>query len=317
MHNYIDQRISKKIIQLIKNYKITSLLVAVSGGQDSLCLMKIIKKNILCKKIEYIYIDHQWKKDSKLQIEYLIKYCKSLKIDLSIYQIKDISLSENLSRTLRYHILISHAMKKKHNAIITAHSKTDRLETFLYNLIRGTGLEGTTTLNLHRKLNNKISIFRPLIQESRSEINFFCKQWILPIWSDITNYNYNITRNKIRYELSPYIKKYLNNNFENNIINYLHSFYHENEYIKQKTFKLYILIKHKNYIALNHHYINNQHIALKIRILQIFIYHNFYIVVTKKILFSIIKRIDNIKYNQKIYYKHLIFYINTKWIYIK
>jgi len=216
--------------------------------------------------------------------------------------------------------LIYHAIKYKHNAIITAHSKTDKLETFLYNLTRGTGIEGSTSLNFHRKLNKKISIFRPLIQENRSEINFLCRELFLPIWSDITNYNYNITRNRIRNEILPYLKKYLNKSIENNIINFLYSFYSENEYIKQQTFKVYFLSKHKNYIALKLFYIKKQNISLQIRILQLFIYHNFYIVITKKSLFHLINIINNVntlKSDKKLHYKNVILFINNKWIYIK
>jgi len=320
MQDYIDQRLKKIIKKIIQNNEAKSLLIAISGGQDSICLIKLIEKikeEILYNKIEYIYIDHQWKKNSRIQIEHIIKYCKKLKINLSIYQIKKITLSENIARRYRYHTLINHAIIYRYKTIITAHTKTDKLETFIYNLIRGTGIEGIKGLNLYRKVNSKISILRPLIYENRLKINFFCRKWFLPIWSDTTNYNYHIIRNRIRHEIFPYIKKYLNKNFEKNIINFLYNFHYDNEYIKQQAFKIYLKIKHNKYIAIKTDCIKKQHIALQVKILQLFIYHNFYIIITKKLLFNLIVNVYNIDDCKYIYYKNIIFCINDQWIYIK
>lgn len=73
--NYIIKKITSK-------YKIQSILVAISGGQDSMCLIKLFESfNNINKsyKIEYIYIDHQWRMDSEKQIKHIGTYFKFLK----------------------------------------------------------------------------------------------------------------------------------------------------------------------------------------------------------------------------------------------
>ena len=319
MRNNINKKFNQIIIQIIKYYNINKFLIAISGGQDSICMMKLLEKlpKKLQLKIDYIYIDHQWKQNSKQHTENLIQTCKKIKKEIYIYQIKKISSSENTSRIYRYNTLINHAINHKNKAIITAHSQSDKIETFLYNLTRGTGSEGASGLNFHRKLNKKLNIFRPLIKQNRSEIYFFCKRWLLPIWSDNTNYNYNITRNRIRNEIIPYFKKYLNKNFECNITSFLYNIYRDNEYIKQQALKIYLINKNQTYIALQHSNIKKQHLAIQIKVIQLFIYHNFYITINKKILFYLINLIYNTNCSKKIYYKNIQIYINSKWIYIK
>lgn len=309
--------------KLTDRYKIQSILVAISGGQDSIYLIQLFESfNYLykLKKIEYIYIDHQWRIDSERQIKHIISYLKFLKKKIHIYQINHISLSENLARRYRYHIIISHAISNKKQAVFTAHTKTDKLETFLLNLTRGTSIEGATSLNLHQKLTHNLNLFRPLIFTYRTEITFFCKKWFLPLWSDITNYNYNVKRNRIRNEILPYIKKYLNNKYENNFLKFLKTSYYDNEYIKQKIIRLYLHLKSNYYIAINCCILKKEPFNVQIRILQLLIYHNFCIIFDKKILLKVINDI-NISVINTYFIKinkvnDLKLYTNNKWLYI-
>nr|YP_010155896.1 tRNA-Ile-lysidine synthetase [Cumathamnion serrulatum]QQY85279.1 tRNA-Ile-lysidine synthetase [Cumathamnion serrulatum] len=315
MRNDINQYFNKTIKVIIKKYRINSILIAISGGQDSICLLNLIehleKENIFIKKIAYIYVDHQWKIDSEKQIEHIINYLKYKKKKIYIYQIKEAALSENISRIHRYHIIIHHAIQYKFKAIITAHTKTDKIETFLQNLIRRTSIEGATGLNLHRRLCKNINIFRPLISISRIEINFFCRQYYLPVWSDITNYNYHIQRNRIRNELIPYLKKYINQKAEHNITHFLKTCYYDHEYIKQKVIKLYINNKDKNCIALNYQLIKQKHISIQTRIIQLFIYHNFYLLINHNSLIKIINKMNQKDKNMQsiVRWKHITIYI--------
>nr|YP_009391798.1 tRNA Ile-lysidine synthetase [Acrosorium ciliolatum]ARW59942.1 tRNA Ile-lysidine synthetase [Acrosorium ciliolatum] len=305
---------------IIKKYKISSILIAISGGQDSIYLIKLIEilKNFFSfNKIEYIYIDHQWKIDSLKQIEHIINYFKFFQEKLSIYQIQRITLSENNSRIYRYHIILDHAIKNKYQAIITAHTQTDKFETFLLNLIRGTSLEGISSLTLHKKIHEQLHIIRPLIHENRNNINWYCRQFCLPIWSDISNYNYKIKRNRIRFELLPYLKKYFNLNIENNCNAFLTNCFYDNEYIKQNIIKIYNYILHTKYIAINILYINKQHLSIQTRILQLFIYHNFYISINKNMLIKLI-HILNKKYSHEIIeWKYFEFKVKYIWLYIR
>lgn len=307
------------IFNIIKKYKISSILIAISGGQDSIYLINLIENlqnKYYINQIEYIYIDHQWKTDSIKQIEHIINYLKFFKKKLNIYQIKKIILSENISRIYRYHTIIHHAIKYNYKVIITGHSETDKLETFLLNLTRGTSLEGATSLTLHRKINNDIHIIRPIINQTRININWYCRKFSLPNWSDTTNNYYKMQRNRLRYELMPYLKKYFNLNIEKNLNIFLTTCFNDNEYIKQNTIKLYLYICHNKYIAINLSYINQQHQSIQYRILQLFFYHNFCVLLNNNIMIKLVK-ILNINYlNKIINWKYFQFIIQNKWLYI-
>lgn len=203
---------------------------------------------------------------------------------------------------------------------MTAHTKTDKLETFLLNLMRGTGIEGITSLNFHQKVNYKISLFRPLITTSRINITLFCKKWFIPPWLDITNYNYNIKRNRIRNEIFPYFKKYLNNKYENHIFKFLKTCYYDNEYIKQRVNKLYIYLKNDYYVAINFCLLKEEHFAIQTRVLQLFIYHHLCILLDKQILIEIIKyintNISNYYSKNAIKLRTIEIHLDQKWIYI-
>nr|QCI07145.1 tRNA Ile-lysidine synthetase [Hypnea pannosa] len=276
MSTYINTKFNQKFNIFLSKNKFQTILISISGGQDSICLIKLIEnfQQKYNKKlnITYIYIDHQWTKNSQQQIKHLINIFKETKKKFVIYQINQPANSELKARELRYNILIKYSIQYKYTHIMTAHTQTDKTETFLQHIIRGTSLNGLTSFNEYRKFNDTIYIYRPIIELKRKEIKWLCRKLHLPIWSDITNYNYTINRNRLRHELIPYIHKYFNNNIDIKINDFLINSRLENEYITQNAIKLYLYSRHKFNIALNYNLIYKQHIALQMRTLQIFFF---------------------------------------------
>ncbi len=214
---------------------------------------------------------------------------------------------------------MEHAIKNDYNLIITGHNKTDKIETFIHNISKGSGIESFNNLSIKSKINQGKFILRPLISLDRTQIYWLCKKLYLPIWSDSTNYIYSIQRNRIRQELIPYMKKYLHKNIEENIRYILNHYYYQNEYLKQNTIKLYLKSKHFNRIALNYHIINQQNFILQTKVIQIFCFHNFQIYLENQKVIKIIQNINSNILNMKKILKNKYFYflINTKWLYIK
>jgi len=87
--------------------------------------------------------------------------------------------------------------------ILTGHTATDRAETIIMNIARGSDLIGLSTLKEKRILENNIELARPLLIFNRDETLEICKEFNLPIWIDPSNENLNLTRNKIRKEILP------------------------------------------------------------------------------------------------------------------
>ena len=318
---YLHQKFYNNIYDLCKNQNFNSAIIAISGGQDSLCLIKLLQDfkkiytNIL--DIDYVYVDHQWKKDSKQQIEHLVNFIDFINEKIYIYQINRTIQSETDARKARYQLLTNHSIYYKKTIIITAHTMNDQIETFVNQIIRGAGIDGATSLTIYRILDSNIQIWRPLINFTRIEINWLCRKYYLPIWSDITNYSYYIYRNRVRNELLPYLKQYFQQNIEVQINKFLDSTRIDNEYIKQNAIKLYLLSRHKKNIAINYKLIKKQHSSLIIRTLQIFLYHNLNIKINYHLIKEFIHKLNcSTEHKTTIKYFNINLYTYYNWIYI-
>lgn len=283
MHTFLHKKFKLNFVKFLK--KNEGFLIAISGGQDSLCLIKLIHECLRQDKYKFeaIYIDHQWKKDSLKHSKHIINLIHQVNIPISIYQIKHLVFSEAEARTIRYQILIQHALQNNLTNIITGHNQNDQAETLIQNLIKGSGLDGITGLTIKRKINYNLSIVRPLLDFNREEIGWFCRKFCLPIWSDTSNYNYTIQRNRMRYELLPYLQKYFNPNISESINYFLYLCIDENEYIRENSIKLYIKSKHSKLASLNLNMLQKQHYALQKRTLQIYFHYHFNKSIKKKL----------------------------------
>lgn len=154
-------KVEDSMIHFIKQYKQQKILLAISGGQDSILLIKSLdnlKNYSINKKIRitYIYIDHQWKNNSNKQIKHLINYLKSKNNEIIIYQINKITLSEKECRQYRYNIIIQYAISNKYQLIITGHNLTDKIETFINNISRSSHIESFNSLSITNKIHKNI-----------------------------------------------------------------------------------------------------------------------------------------------------------------
>lgn len=302
LHTKFEAHLSKFL------YTNTNSLIAISGGQDSLCLVKLIQDCFIQTKnfyFEAIYIDHQWKEDSFNHSKHLANIFQTTSIPITVYQIKSFAFSEAEARELRYKILIQHALRNNLRNIITGHNMNDQTETFLQKLIRGSSLNGITSLRQNKKITQNLCIIRPLVNYNKEEIKWFCQKFCLPIWSDNSNYNYKVQRNRLRHEIIPYLQRYFNPQLHVSINSFLYLCHNDNEYIKENSIKLYIKSKHSKLIGLNLRILNKQHFSLQIRIIQIYFYHHFNISIHITNLLKIIKVINQADI------KNYILYLDT------
>ena len=198
----------------------STLLLAISGGQDSMALLKLINdlKRLHKWKIEIWHGDHQWhNKSAKIEQELKI-WCANQKIKFNSNRaMKEEVTNEEKARNWRYKNLIIKAkyLSSKNisypcRRILTGHTATDRAETLIMNLARGTDLIGISTLREKRQLENNLELVRPLLIFNRNDTLKMCKEFNLPIWIDPSNENVNLTRNKIRKEILPILNSLYN-----------------------------------------------------------------------------------------------------------
>lgn len=200
------------------------LLVAVSGGQDSLCLIKLLL-DLQPKwgwNLAIAHCDHRWRSDSEASANHVENLAKNWGISYNLETASDIPKTEAAARKWRYQALTEIAIAHNYPYIVTGHTASDRAETLLYNLIRGSGADGLSALtwmrplpdfrleNLDENSQFKISLVRPLLEITRSQTGQFCQEQKLPIWEDSTNQDFKYARNRIRSELLPYLETHFN-----------------------------------------------------------------------------------------------------------
>jgi tRNA(Ile)-lysidine synthase len=216
------------------------LLVAVSGGQDSLCLVKLLLD--LQPKwgwhLGIAHCDHRWRPDSQANAQHVENLAKSWEISFYLETAIEALNSEAAARNWRYQALNAIALEHNYNYIVTGHTKSDRAETLLYNLMRGTGADGLQALTWQRPLTDNILLVRPLLEITRTQTGDFCQDFQLPIWEDSTNEDLKYTRNRIRVELLPYLQENFNPQVESALAQTAELLQAEVEYLEQAADRL-------------------------------------------------------------------------------
>lgn len=213
--------LEEKILETINKYKLINkndkIVVGVSGGPDSMCLLHVLNniKKQLGIEIFVAHINHMIRKEAQEETEYVSKYCKNIGIECYIKYVDVINKSynekmgtEEAGRKARYDFFEEVANKVGANKIATAHNSNDNAETVLMNIIRGAGTSGLKGIEPIR--DNKY--IRPIIECERNEIEEYCKKNNLQPRIDKTNFENVYTRNKIRNILIPELKDMFNPN---------------------------------------------------------------------------------------------------------
>lgn len=233
----------KKFNETIRKYgliqKQDKILVAVSGGPDSLTLLLQLfsLKTKLGLTLHIAHVDHGLRKDSHCDALFVERWARRLDIPVSIVRL-DPKLKERkgsleeIYRQARLDFLIQTAKRIKANKIALGHNLDDQAETILMRLLRGTGLSGLTGISAKRKIKNKIFI-RPLLETSRKEIEAFLKRKRVKPRIDSTNKEEVFFRNKIRHNLIPLLKKKYNQNIVEVLANLAESISYDYEYLDQ------------------------------------------------------------------------------------
>ena len=192
------------------------VLIAVSGGQDSLCLGKLLL-DLRLKwdwQLAIAHCDHQWATDEGIATR-VSTVAQGWDLPFYLKTASNLKETEAAARSWRYQALIEIARNHEFTHIATGHTKSDRAETLLYNLVRGAGADGLAALTWQRPLTPEISLVRPILELYRRETLEFCQQFELPIWFDAVNQSDRYARNRIRRELIPYLQDRFNPQVEN------------------------------------------------------------------------------------------------------
>ena len=200
-----------KVKQYIEHNNLIStdkpLLVALSGGRDSVALLSILHK-LGCELIVLHCNFHIRKDESDRDEQFVKELCSGFNIPLIIRQFQTNEYSrkygisiEMAARDLRYQWFEAMRQRLDAQAIAVAHHQDDQAETILLNLIRGTGLRGLCGMR-----NKSNYIVRPLLCVNRTEIEQYIQENDLKYVDDSTNSDTTYKRNKIRHNILPELK---------------------------------------------------------------------------------------------------------------
>ncbi len=197
------------------------LLVAVSGGPDSVCLLYILVKlkDELGIRLHIAHLNHQLRgAESEADAQYVSTLAQHLGIPATIekgevkaYQAqKRISLEE-AAREVRYSFLAQTAKAIESSQVAIGHTRDDNIETILMHLIRGSGTRGLQGLQPYtewQSSQNRLTIIKPLLNVNREETTRYCQHHNLMPHLDTSNLSLSPLRNRIRLKLLPLLKSY-------------------------------------------------------------------------------------------------------------
>ena len=246
--------LEKKVLNTIKKYKLIEdgdkIVIGVSGGPDSICLLSILNnlKEKLNFEIVVAHINHMIREEAEAETEYVQEFCKKIGVECFVKRVNVIQLSEEnkvgteeTGRKIRYDFFREVKQKTNSNKIATAHNSNDNAETVLMNIIRGSGSTGLKGIEPIRN-----DLIRPIIKCGRDEIESYCELLKLNPKFDKSNEENIYTRNKIRNLLLPYLKENFNPNIIETINRLSELLKQENDYLAEVTKEEYIslLLEH-------------------------------------------------------------------------
>ncbi len=201
---------------MLKNFhsnlieKTDNLLLAISGGIDSMVLLDIIYNLAETMKLKLMvaHVDHQKRKTSSQDCDFVKDVCDKLDIPFvsKALTYTDNDNFHNYARTLRYEFFYNVAKEYGINKLVLAHNKNDNAETVLMRLVRGSSLEGYRGI-LETTKYKDLKVIRPMLDISRKEISEYQKANNIAFREDESNAKDDYTRNRFRHNILPLLEK--------------------------------------------------------------------------------------------------------------
>ena len=193
---------------LLKNND--TIIIGLSGGPDSMCLLDIVLKLKKKPRIICAHINHNIREESKEELNFITEFCQKKQLTLETTTFDKKSENEDYNelelREKRYKYFGE--LMKKYNAkyLFTAHHGDDLIETILMRISRGSNLKGYSGFQTESNKNG-IEVIKPLIFVTKDEIQKYNEENNITYVNDKTNDSDEYTRNRYRHHVLPFLKK--------------------------------------------------------------------------------------------------------------
>ncbi len=246
-----ENDLQQKVLTTIQKHNLIQegdkIVIGVSGGPDSMCLLNCLfcLKEILKIELVVCHINHMLREEAEEETEYVQAFCETIGVPCFIKYADVTKMSqeqklgtEEMGRKVRYDFFEEVAKQTGANKIATAHNSNDNAETVLMNLLRGSGISGLKGIEIKVK-----QYIRPILECDRIEIETYCTEKGLSPRIDKTNLENDYTRNKIRNQLIPYLQKEFNPNIIQGLNRLSELATEEEEYFKEIVSRTYETLK--------------------------------------------------------------------------
>jgi tRNA(Ile)-lysidine synthase len=217
--------VEERVLQFVVEHRLLPpgqcLVVAVSGGADSVCLLHVLLslKERLGITLHLAHLNHQLRgAESDADGAYVAELAHRLGVpatierrDVKAYQDRRRLSQEEAAREVRYDYLAEVARSLGAGCVATGHTRDDHIETILMHLIRGTGPRGLSGLRPKSEWRSgalSVTVVRPLIGLGREETAEYCARHRLAPRLDTSNLSLSPLRNRIRQQLLPLLRSY-------------------------------------------------------------------------------------------------------------
>lgn len=272
--------IFNRVVNTIDKHNMISdgdkIIVGLSGGPDSVCLLHILNRLKETRNIEIYaaHLNHQIRGiEAQKDALFVSELCNSLGIPVFIKSVdvpkyceeKGLSLEEG-ARNIRYDMFFEIKRRTGADKIAIGHNMNDQAETVLMRIMRGTGLQGLRGIEYTREN----GIIRPILDIERKDIEAYCEHYNLNPKIDQTNLESIYTRNRIRLELLPYMQQYFNSNVVESIVRMSNSMKSDGDYLDLEATKAYeeVSIKDNKKVEINIEKLSSYHEAIQNRIIR-------------------------------------------------
>src|SRR5690554_106427 len=191
------------------------IVAAVSGGADSLCMAHALQcaLKFMDAQLLIAHVNHQLRgEDADADARFVCTWAEEMGLPRAVVKI-DVRRQggeslQSIAQDQRYAALRKICHDFGANKLATAHHADDQVETFLLNLLRGSGSRGLKGIPPERRLDAKVKIIRPLLSVNRTEIEQYCAENQLKWRTDVSNDSLYYQRNRIRHQLLPQLRSF-------------------------------------------------------------------------------------------------------------
>ena len=244
-----------------------TIVLAVSGGPDSMCLLSVLNNlksrynlNIICA-----HVNHNLRKESNDEAKFVENYCVINNIIFEymiIENYKNNKFSEQEAREKRYNFFEELVKKYNANYLMTAHHGDDLIETILMRIVRGSNLKGYIGIPKIKNYNN-YKLVRPLLYLSKEDIYEYLKKEKIKYVIDKSNESEKYTRNRYRKHVLPFLKNE-EKKVHNKFLEYSEELEKSNNFINKYLENIFNNIVHNNIININELLKEDEYIQEKI-----------------------------------------------------